>query len=78
MLTDAPSRILAKSAELRRGIAVAVAEPGLFRDLYRLLWAMPALCPTAQRELVQCVGTGDPAGACAVLMRRGSFRRKAA
>ena len=78
VIPDAPSRILGLSIELKRGIAVTLAEHGLFRDLFDLLWNARALNPAARRELVNFLGTGDAMGACAVLLRRSAFRRKAA
>lgn len=78
MIRDAPSRILELSKALRRGISVPLSKPPLFRDLYQLLWGLRALNPSARTELVHCLGNGDALGACAVLLRRAAFRRKAA
>ncbi len=77
MISDAPSRILELSKAYPRGIAVAMARPALFAELFKLLWGVRALAGPARNELVRHLGTGDVDGAVAVLLRRGAFRRKA-
>jgi len=78
MTLDAPSRTLELSKFRDRGIAVALRRPELFTGLFKLLWGCNALFPGAKAEFVCHLGNGRVAEASAVLLRRGSFRRKAA